>query len=44
MPAMIDIDRIFHENRDSPPSERTLPWEETRDGICGRGAETALGG
>ena len=33
MPGTIDIDRIFHENRASPPSERTLPWEETRDGI-----------
>ena len=33
MSATIDIDRIFHENRASPPSERTLPWEETRDGI-----------
>ncbi len=33
MPATIDIDRIFRENRASPPSERTLPWEETRDGI-----------
>ena len=33
MPAMIDIDRIFRENRAGPPSERTLPWEETRDGI-----------
>ena len=34
MPGTIDIDRIFHENRASPPSERTLPWEETCDGIA----------
>ena len=33
MPGTIDIDRIFHENRASPPSERTLPWEETCDGV-----------
>ncbi|MDR6309050.1 ParB/RepB/Spo0J family partition protein [Pacificitalea manganoxidans] len=33
MPATIDIDRIFRENRASLPSERTLPWEETCDGI-----------
>jgi hypothetical protein len=33
MPATIDIDRIFRENHASPPSERTLPWEETCDGI-----------
>ena len=33
MPAIIDIDQIFREDRANPPSERTLPWEETRDGI-----------
>lgn len=31
--AIIDIDQIFLEDRESPPSERVLPWEETRDGI-----------
>ena len=33
MPAMIDIDKIFLEDREHPPSDRTLPWTETRDGI-----------
>lgn len=33
MTAIIDIDQIFREDHDNPPSERTLPWEETRDGI-----------
>ncbi len=27
------IDEIFAEDRRYPPSERSLPWEETRDGI-----------
>lgn len=29
----ITIDEIFAQDRENPPSERTLPWEETRDGI-----------
>lgn len=33
MSAHIDIDQIFHEDSANPPSERTLPWEEARDGI-----------
>ena len=33
MPANIDIDQIFREDSATPPSERSLPWEETRDGI-----------
>lgn len=33
MPANMDIDQIFREDRANPLSERTLPWEETRDGI-----------
>ena len=33
MSAIIDIDQIFREDHENPPSERTLPWEETRDGI-----------
>ena len=33
MTGLIDIDEIFHEDRDHPPAERSLPWEETRDGV-----------
>ena len=33
MPAMIDVDEIFAQDRENHPNERTLPWEETRDGI-----------
>lgn len=33
MTAIIDIDQIFREDHENPPFERTLPWEETRDGI-----------
>jgi len=33
MPATINIDQIFREDRENPPTERTLPWEETRDGF-----------
>ncbi len=33
MSADIDIDQIFREDSANPPSERTLPWEETCDGI-----------
>jgi hypothetical protein len=29
----IDIDFIFQADRENPPAERSLPWEETRDGI-----------
>lgn len=29
----IDIDLIFQTDRENPPAERSLPWEETRDGI-----------
>lgn len=31
--GQIDIDTIFADNLSVPPAERTLPWEETRDGI-----------
>ncbi|MGO1164574.1 hypothetical protein [Brucella pseudogrignonensis] len=27
------IDFIFRADRENPPAERSLPWEETRDGI-----------
>ncbi|MBW4976379.1 hypothetical protein KZZ08_22430 [Roseovarius mucosus] len=33
MTAIIDIDQIFREDHENPPSDRTLPWTETRDGI-----------
>ena len=33
MPAIIDVNQIFLEDHEHPPSERSLPWEETRDGI-----------
>lgn len=33
MTRLIDIDEIFRDNRDNPPTERSLPWEEVRDGI-----------
>ena len=33
MSASIDIDEIFAQDRENRPMERTLPWEETRDGI-----------
>lgn len=33
MTAIIDVDQIFREDHENPPSERTLPWEETRDGL-----------
>ena len=33
MTAIIDIDQIFREDHENPPTERTLPWEETRDGV-----------
>ena len=33
MTSIIDVDQIFREDHANPPSERTLPWEETRDGI-----------
>ncbi|GAA5666624.1 hypothetical protein CN884_22350 [Ochrobactrum sp. 30A/1000/2015] len=29
----IDIDFIFRADRENPPAERSLPWEDTRDGI-----------
>ncbi|KAB2680954.1 hypothetical protein [Brucella pseudintermedia] len=29
----IDTDFIFRADRENPPAERSLPWEETRDGI-----------
>jgi hypothetical protein len=29
---MIDIDTIFALNRELPPAERSLPWEENRNG------------
>lgn len=33
MSASIDIDEIFAQDRENRPMERTLPWEEARDGI-----------
>lgn len=33
MSASIDIDEILAQDRENHPNERTLPWEETRDGI-----------
>ena len=33
MPAIIDVDQIFLEDREHSLSERTLPWEESRDGM-----------
>lgn len=33
MSPHIDIDEIFREDSANRSSERTLPWEETRDGI-----------
>lgn len=33
MVASISIDEIFAQDRENHPNERTLPWEETRDGI-----------
>ena len=33
MAASISIDEIFAQDRENHPNERTLPWEETRDGI-----------
>lgn len=33
MSASIDVDEIFAQDRENRPMERTLPWEESRDGI-----------
>ncbi|WP_166015904.1 hypothetical protein [Chelativorans multitrophicus] len=33
MAASISIDEIIAQDREMHPNERTLPWEETRDGI-----------
>ena len=33
MADQIDIDFIFQADRENPPAERSLPWEETCDGI-----------
>lgn len=30
---MITVEGIFAEDRGHPPSERSLPWEEARDGV-----------
>jgi len=30
---MTTLDEIFADDRRNPPSERSLPWEETRDDI-----------
>ena len=30
---MMTVDEIFAEDRRNPPAERSLPWEEARDGI-----------
>ena len=30
---MTTLDEIFADDRRNPPSERSLPWEETRDGV-----------
>lgn len=29
----ITIDTIFEQDRENDPGERSLPWEETRDGL-----------
>lgn len=33
MTRQFDIDDIFRDDRSNPPAERSLPWEESRDGI-----------
>lgn len=33
MSTSIDIDEIFRDDRRNPPAERSLPWDETRDGV-----------
>ena len=33
MSASIDVDEIFAQDRENSPPDRTLPWEETRDGM-----------
>ena len=33
MAASIDVDEIFAQDRENRPLERTLPWEESRDGM-----------
>lgn len=30
---MMSVDEIFAEDRNSPPAERSLPWEESRGGV-----------
>lgn len=30
---MMTVDEIFADDRRNPPSERSLPWEESRDGV-----------
>ena len=30
---MTTLDEVFADDRRNPPSERLLPWEETRDGV-----------
>lgn len=30
---MLSVDEIFADDLENPPSERSLPWEESRDGI-----------
>ena len=30
---MMTVDEIFADDRRNPPSERSLPWEETRNGV-----------
>ncbi|ABS65979.1 conserved hypothetical protein [Xanthobacter versatilis] len=33
MTGLIDIDEIFRHDVGNLPAERSLPWEETRDGV-----------
>lgn len=33
MAASIDVDETFAQDRENRPLERTLPWEESRDGM-----------
>jgi phage terminase large subunit-like protein len=33
MPSDITVDQVFRENLALPEAERTLPWEESRDGV-----------
>ena len=38
---MMTVDEIFADDRRNPPSERSLPWEETRNGVTVIGEPTS---